>query len=89
MRFEWDETKAVINLQKHGVAFEDVSRFSWDTALMVIDNRHQREVRARVFGYIGPRLYCPVCTLTYPTARVISLRKANSKEVRRYAQTET
>ena len=89
MTFEWDETKAVINLQKHGVAFEEVSRFSWDTALMVIHNRHQREVRARVFGYIGRRLFYLVFTLTDPTARLISLRKANSKEVRRYAQTET
>jgi len=36
MRFEWDTRKAVSNLRKHGVSFEEASTiFSDDHALLV------------------------------------------------------
>ncbi|MDX6010338.1 BrnT family toxin [Cupriavidus necator] len=38
------------------------------------------------YGPIGRRLYCPVFTIRGNTLRVISLRKANSREVRDYEQ---
>ncbi|UIF91857.1 BrnT family toxin [Cupriavidus sp. UYPR2.512] len=38
------------------------------------------------YGPIGPRLYCLVFTIRGETLRAISLRKANSREVRDYEQ---
>ena len=33
MRFEWDRRKAVANLAKHGVAFEEASSVNWKVGL--------------------------------------------------------
>lgn len=32
MKYKWDNKKAAENLEKHGVAFEAVHGFEWDTA---------------------------------------------------------
>lgn len=45
------------------------------------------ERRYRAFGYIGERLFALVFTHRAEKIHVISLRKANSREVKRYAQT--
>ena len=39
MDYEWDEGKAQSNLQKHGVAFEAVYGFDWESALVLQDDR--------------------------------------------------
>ena len=39
MLLEWDEDKARRNLEKHGVAFDIVSRLSWDEAEAIEDDR--------------------------------------------------
>ena len=39
-------------------------------------------------GYIGSRLHVVVYTMRGTRRRVISLRKANSREVRKYAEAE-
>ena len=38
------------------------------------------------YAYIGLRLYCVVYTDRGDERRIISLRKANSREVKRYAE---
>jgi uncharacterized DUF497 family protein len=42
------------------------------------------EKRFRVFGYIGDRLYVAVITPRNEIEHVISLRKANTREVKEY-----
>ena len=37
MRYEWDENKNRINEAKHGIAFEAMVGFEWDTAVTGID----------------------------------------------------
>lgn len=85
MDYEWDEAKAQLNLEKHGVAFETVHNFEWETALVLEDDREEYgEDRYRSMGYIGTGLYALVFTFRGDTIRVISLRQATRREKRYY-----
>ena len=84
-RFEWDENKRRANLEKHRIDFSAASEFDWDTASQEQDVRND-ELRAVAYGYIGERLHVIVFTERGNSTRIISLRKANRREVRRYGQ---
>ena len=81
MALEWDENKRHINIDEHGVDFREAESFEWATA--------QTEVRYVAFGRIGGRLHQLVYTMRGDATRIISLRKANSREERYYAAAET
>lgn len=83
---EWDEDKRAANLKKHGADFSAALEFEWDTALTAADARQDYgEPRFVSIGFIGPRLHVLVWTPRGEQFRVISLRKANAREVKRYA----
>ena len=85
MIYEWDENKRQANLEKHGVDFEQVHLFDWQTAKIVEDLRYDYgEPRAIAFGMIDARLYVLVYTWREGAVRVIGLRKANEREGRFY-----
>ena len=86
MRYTHDPQKLAANVAKHGVWFHEAQGFEWDTAIIKADNRHQYgEARLEAMGLIGDRLYVLVFILRETAVRIISLRKANSREVKRYA----
>ncbi len=88
MNHEFDPAKDESNLDKHGVSLADVEGFEWETAVVREDARKQyAEPRFKAMGYIGDRLHVMVFCLRAETVRVISLRKANSREVKDYAKT--
>ncbi len=61
--------------------------FAWTTALVIADTRHNYpEPRFLAHGLIGDRLHAIVFTPTAVGVRVISFRKANAREIKRYAQ---
>ena len=85
MEYEWDDSKAAGNLRHHGIPFELIEDFAWDKAIVIEDERKDYgESRWIAYGPIGERLYCLVFTVRGSRIRVISLRKANSREVKRY-----
>lgn len=85
MNYEWDQTKRLFNLDTHGLDFLDIVDFDWDNALVIEDNRRDyAETRYVAYGLIGKRLTVLVFTLRNGTIRVISWRKANSREVNLY-----
>jgi uncharacterized DUF497 family protein len=87
--YEWDEAKRRANLAKHGVDFTRAEGFAWENSVVIEDTRRDHgEQRSRAFGKIGPRLYCLVFTPRGERVRVISLRKANPREIRRYAESK-
>jgi len=87
MEYEWDPTKAAANLRKHGIAFETAHAFDWETAIVEADNRFPYgEQRFCAFGSIEDRLHAVVFTVRGSAIRLIGLRKANKREVRRYEQ---
>lgn len=88
-RFIWDEYKRIANLRKHGVDFEIVKRFEFDTAVVAIDDREDYgEIRYRTFGMIDGRLHVLVFTARGERTRVISLRRANARERTLYVETQ-
>lgn len=84
MRYTFDPAKAAANLANHGVSFKAMAEFEWETALVRADTRHN-EPRLVAFGLIGSRLHVLVYTVERRTVRLISLRKANRKEITHYA----
>lgn len=88
IKYTWDETKQVENLNKHGIDFAIVYAFNWDSALTREDVRGEYgEARFVSIGTIGSRLFVVVWTPRDETCRLISLRKANKREVQLYATT--
>ena len=83
----WDEAKRAANLRKHGVDFAEIEAFEWEKAVLVEDRRRDYGERRRLaYGLIAERVYVVVFADRDPDIRVISLRKANRREVRRYAE---
>lgn len=69
----------------HGLSFERAADFDFEHARMLIDDRRDYgETRYLAFGLLGDRLHALVFTETARGIRVISLRRANKREVRRY-----
>ncbi|EKZ3178507.1 BrnT family toxin [Pseudomonas aeruginosa] len=85
MDLEYDPAKRETNLSKHGVDFESVHDFDFDSALYWVDDRFSYgEVRYVAIGYLAERLHVICFTETETGIRVISLRKANKREVKKY-----
>ncbi len=83
--FEWDEAKRKQNLAKHGVDFDAVWEMDWLKAWARPDLRQNYGERRYVaFAPIGERLYCCAYTERSENKRIISLRKANKKEIWMY-----
>jgi uncharacterized DUF497 family protein len=84
---EWDEAKRRANLAKHGIDLADALRFQTDTALVVEDDRYDYgEVRYQALGLIDGILHFLVYTPRGNVRRVISLRRANRKEIEAYGK---
>ena len=82
-KFEWDEKKAVSNLSKHAVSFDEaVSVFGDEMALTFTDTDHNEvEDRSRTYGMSGKgRLLVVVHTERRNGIRIISARKATRYE---------
>ena len=61
--------------------------FEWDTALVTATLSHDGgEPRLMALGLIGERLHALVFSIDTAQVRVISLRRSNKREIRRYEQ---
>jgi len=83
----FDPAKNAANILKHGVSLSEAEVLEWGMALTWPDARRDyAEARTAGIGYIGLRLFMVVFVDRGDVRRVISLRKANSREVKRYAE---
>lgn len=82
MRFEWDENKRHLNIEKHGLDFEDAEEIFTDDAFIIEDNRkNYGEVRYVLYGHLCNRIVVAVFTKREENIiRIISMRKANKRE---------
>lgn len=88
MKVVFDPSKNLANLAKHGIGLLEAESLEWETAVVVQDGRRSYgEQRMIGVGYIGNRLHVVVFVDRGVTRRIISLRKANQREVERYAKT--
>lgn len=95
-RFEWDSAKSASNLRKHRIGFETATHaFSDPLALTEFDRVEGGEPRWRTFGHVGGHLIVVVIHTpreaveqgrTIEVIRIISARKADRTERRRYEQ---
>ena len=88
MKIEYDPNKNQRNIKRRKLSFDLVEQFEWETALIWEDDRYgYGETRYCALGYVGFRIYHLVFTYRADIVRIISLRKANRREVNRYAET--
>jgi uncharacterized DUF497 family protein len=86
----FDPRKSERNRQERGFGFEIVAEFAFHSASYAPDNRKDYgEIRTRTIGLIGDTLYALVFTIRGNALRVISLRRANRKERKRYENSES
>jgi hypothetical protein len=85
VRVTFDPAKDASNKAKHGLPLEDARGLDWDAALVWEDQRRDYgEVR---YVALVPRLrhlYFVAFTVRAGTTRIISLRRANLREIERY-----
>ena len=87
MEITYDPAKNNKNIAERGLPFDSVARFEFETAYIYADTRKDySEVRYIGVGFIGQRLHVVVFAETENGIRVISLRKANEREVKAYEQ---
>ena len=85
MEIEYDAKKNEKNIRERGLSFDLVSKFDFETALYIVDHRRNySETRYRALGKLNNRVHALVFTETETGIRVISFRKANSREVKLY-----
>jgi uncharacterized protein len=77
--FEWDEAKAVANLQKHGIDFADAIA-AFDGPMLVTDSVRSGEARKVALGSCDGAIVAIVFVLRDERIRLISVRHARSYE---------
>lgn len=89
MLIEFDPLKDQSNLSKHGVSLALASELDWDEALVWVDDRFEYG-ECRMIA-LAPRtgiLYYVAFVDRSHVRRVISLRRANRREVKHYVQAQ-
>ena len=89
IRFEWNPQKAEANKRKHQVSFELAKQIFRDPHLMIaLEGNEHGEERWRAIGQAGHAIILVSCTIReekgLEVVRIISARKAQPQERRRY-----
>jgi uncharacterized DUF497 family protein len=85
MRFEWDETKRLANIEKHGIDFADVPPMFDGDVFTIEDQRFEYdEARYITFGLLKFRVIVVAHTDDDEVIRIISARKASKHEEKQY-----
>ena len=85
--YVWDDEKHASNLARHGIDFATATGFDWDRSIIWQDRRRDYgERRFLALAKLATRVHLMVFTLRGGYLRIISLRKANRREVRRYEE---
>lgn len=89
MRVHFDPAKSERNIRDRGLSFESAENFDFDSALVFVDDRREYgETRYVALGYLAERLHVLCFAEATDGIRVISFRKANLREVARYAKVQ-
>ena len=89
--FAWDAHKAKLNIEKHGVTFEEAATvFSDECAVLFDDPDHSEdEERLLILGFSANARMLIVCHCLRENGnkiRIISARKATKTEEKQYAE---
>jgi uncharacterized DUF497 family protein len=87
MHITFDPGKDKLNQSKHGISLAEAANLDWLSVMVKPDTRRDyQELREIGYGLIGNRLYCVVLVQRGESFHIISLRKANSREVKDYVE---
>ena len=89
--FDWDENKNRINLEKHGISFDEASTVFFDERALLFDDPEHSvdEDRFLLLGMSDTAKVCIVCHCyreSDTVIRIISARQATRKEEERYVR---
>jgi uncharacterized DUF497 family protein len=89
MKITFDPVKDTKNIAKHSISLADASKLDWECALIWTDTRNEYgEERLSALVPLGNRLYFSAFVYRADCRRIISLRKANEKEIKYYAEND-
>ena len=90
MKIEFDAVKDLVNRDKHGVSLADAAQLDWTSLFAKRDiGREYGEPREIGYGVSNRRLYCVVFVRRARGGiRIISLRKAITREVNAYEEVQ-
>ncbi len=87
MKIEFDPAKDAANRAKHGVSLALARELDWESALVWLDERFEYgELRIIALAPKSKILYYVAFVNRGEVRRIISLRRANRREVKRYVQ---
>ncbi len=87
MLIEFDPAKDATNLAKHGVSLALAGKLDWDAALVWVDDRFEYdEIRMIALAPEGATLYNVAFVDCGEVLRIISLRRAERREVKHYVE---
>jgi len=87
MRIEFDPVKEAANQTKHGVSLSIAGELDWEAALVWIDERFEyNETRMIALAPKTNILYYVAFIDRGELLRIISLRRANRREVKHYVE---
>ncbi len=87
MRIEFDPAKDVSNRAKHGVSLSVAGELDWEAALVLVDDRFEyAELRMIALAPKASTLYYVAFVDRDAVRRIISLRRANRREVKHYVE---
>lgn len=88
MAITYDPAKNARNIRERGLSFERAVDFDFSNATFQTEVRNG-ETRRIAVGYLDNRLHL-LCYIPKPDGiRVISFRKTNKREAKRYGKTQT
>ena len=87
MQIEFDRAKDATNREKHGVSLALAGELDWEAALVWVDDRIEYgELRVIALAPKTKILYYVAFVERGEVRRIISLRRANRREVKQYVQ---
>lgn len=90
IRFEWDEAKAISNIKKHGIAFEEAKSVFFDEYAMQFYDDESSQLEEDRFLMLGTSNEANVLLVCHcereegEIIRIISARKATKSERKYY-----
>lgn len=91
IKFEWDEAKAKLNLDKHGISFLEAKSVFYDRyARVIFDETHSGDEERFVILGLSSELRVLIVVHCYrendEIIRLISARKATQNETKQYEE---
>lgn len=87
MRFSFNPDKDKLNLANHGLSLSFAEKLAWEEAYVWVDSRYPYE-ELRMIGLVpeGNTLYYVAFVDRGASRRIISLRFAERREVKKYVE---